>query len=69
MKSSSARNEASLQHYTQRYIYLITVGSLVHAANTVCLKSSASTHYGVSSRTVMFFSVIMYWTSVVVFVY
>ena len=34
-----------------------------------CFKSSASAHHSVSSRTVMFFSVIMYWTSVVVLVY
>ena len=62
-------NEAPLQHFTQRCIYLITVGSLVHAKNKICFKSSASPHYSISPGTIMFFSVIMNWTSVVVFVY
>ena len=34
-----------------------------------CFKSSASPHYSISPGTVMFFSVVMNWTSVVVLVY
>ena len=32
------------------------------------ISDKLSTHYSVSSRTVMLFSVVMYWTSVLIFV-
>ena len=44
----------------------------MHVTNKICcnyFKSSASAYYNVSSRVVVFFSVVMNGTSVVVFVY
>ena len=41
----------------------------MHATNKICCKSSASAYHNISSRTVMFFSVIVYRASSVVFVY
>ena len=42
--------------------------NLVHATNEICFKTSASAYHNISSRTVMFFSVVMNWTSVLVLV-